>query len=510
MTLLLAVVFMALAVDTGRLWMQQRKLQSIADIASMEAAREIVGCGVDASIAILAAAGNAATRNGYDGQITQSPNMVELGNVTTVGGIRRFTTDTEQRAVRVYITQSVPASLVAGGLFGNQVLLHAEAVSAADPSLVTFTAGSFLLDIDTENADLLNALLGELLSTSLSLSVLSYEGLATADLSLADLLRVQGGVSTVHELLEAEMALGDLLNLMADGLAEAGTANGPAIAALEELSSGIGNDATIRLSDILAVSAPNEDATTELSLNALSLVMAAAMFASEESTVTISIAGLETEITIQQAPLLAVGPSEGDNCTMARTAQLSLGVSASAALPLVGSVNLTLNAAVAQGTAELTEFSDDGSASNVVIAATPGLTSISGSATLVVDPLLLPPTSVPVGINVPLNPGTAQNLEFEVPHPAADNLPQTQPTANALGDSLQNALQEDDILTLPPALGPLESLVEIAINTLLSPLLGEIGRVLLDPLLEILGVRLGGMEVTLHSIQLRQEKPLII
>src|SRR3546814_569511 len=63
MTLLLAVMFMALAVDTGRLWMQQRKLQSIADIASMEAAR-FIGCNADSGN-VLSAAQAAAARNGY-------------------------------------------------------------------------------------------------------------------------------------------------------------------------------------------------------------------------------------------------------------------------------------------------------------------------------------------------------------------------------------------------------------------------------------------------------------
>ena len=39
MTLLLAVLFVSLVVDSGRLWMQKRQLQSIADIAAIEAAQ---------------------------------------------------------------------------------------------------------------------------------------------------------------------------------------------------------------------------------------------------------------------------------------------------------------------------------------------------------------------------------------------------------------------------------------------------------------------------------------
>jgi uncharacterized membrane protein len=48
------------------------------------------------------------------------------------------------------------------------------------------------------------------------------------------------------------------------------------------------------------------------------------------------------------------------------------------------------------------------------------------------------------------------------------------------------------------------------ISTIVSPLLSEIGRVLLDPLLNLLGIRVGGMDVTLDDVQYRQAKPLAI
>jgi len=498
MTLLLAVVFMAVAVDTGRLWMQQRKLQSIADMSAIEAARKI-GCSTDEGT-VIAAAQAAAARNGYGGQLSANPNLVQLGSVSTNSGVRQFSDDSGQEAVRVFATQSVPASLVAGGLFGNQVLLKAEAVSAADPSLVAFTAGSFLLNVNTENAVLMNALLGNLLGTSLNLSVLSYESLASANLNLANLLRAHGSAS-VDELLEADMPVGALLDLIAQGVEDAGTASGLASAALQELSSGITNNGSIRLSDILTVSTPNEDATAGLDINAFSLITAVALFANEQSTVNLSIAGIDAGITITQAPLLAVGPSDGNNCTVARTAQLAVGVSASAA----GILNVTLNAAVAQGTAELTEFTNNGATSHVVIAATPGVAAVNGSATVTV--LGIP---VSIGINLPVQTAVAQDLEFDVVHPAASHLPQMQTVASPLGDGLENALQQGSILNIPALNFLLEPLVEPIVDTLLSPLLGQIGRVLLDPLLEMLGIRLGGMDVTLHSIQLRQARPLII
>jgi uncharacterized membrane protein len=53
-------------------------------------------------------------------------------------------------------------------------------------------------------------------------------------------------------------------------------------------------------------------------------------------------------------------------------------------------------------------------------------------------------------------------------------------------------------------------LLNNVLSSLVSPLLAEIGRVLLDPLLNLLGIRLGGMDITLDDVQYRQAKPLAI
>ncbi|HYD34188.1 MAG TPA: TadG family pilus assembly protein [Methylophilaceae bacterium] len=473
MTLLLAVLFMALAVDTGRLWMQKRKLQSIADVASIEAA-SLISCEVNID-AVRDAAQNAAARNGYNGQLSQSPNLIQLGSITNSSGIRQFFDTSDDGAVRIYITQTVPASLVAGGLFGNQVLLHAEAVSAAHPPMISFTAGSFLLNINSSNEGLMDELLGGLLGTNINLSLLSYQGLATADVTLADMLRVQGS-SSVQDLLNAEMSLRDLINLIGDGVAEAGTANSPAATALQQLGAAVAKGATIRLSDILAVSAPNEEVTADFSLNALSLITAAALFVNEGASVSLGV--LDATITVTQAPVLAIGPSDGTGCTEAKTAQLRVNTSVS-----LGVANVSLQLAVAQGSARFNELTTNGSQSRVKILATPGVASLDIAATVL---------GLPVPINLPSLASSPQELVFEVAHPVKANLPQTMTATTSAGDSLSNVLQG----TGAPAA--------------VSSLLEAIGNQLLDPLLELLGIRLGGIDVTLHDIQWRQPKPLII
>ena len=57
LTLLTGLLFTALAVDAGRLWMERRQLQSIADMAALEAAGTI-GCA--ANLADVQAAAQAA------------------------------------------------------------------------------------------------------------------------------------------------------------------------------------------------------------------------------------------------------------------------------------------------------------------------------------------------------------------------------------------------------------------------------------------------------------------
>src|SRR5690606_34993650 len=89
MTLMIAVLFVTLVVDTGRLWMQKRQLQSIADIAAIEAGRSL-GCDQDIAN-VRAAAQAAAVANGFNGTLASAPNIVELGSVTTnAANVRQF------------------------------------------------------------------------------------------------------------------------------------------------------------------------------------------------------------------------------------------------------------------------------------------------------------------------------------------------------------------------------------------------------------------------------------
>lgn len=521
LTLLTAILFTSLVVDSGRLWMQQKKLQSIADMAAIHASRHL-GCNANLQN-VIQMAQQAAVNNGFGGQLSANPNQVLLGKVDTVDGIRQFTADGSNEAVYVRATNEVPSSLIAGGLIGGTVTLRAEAVSVSDPPLAAFSAGSFTASLNSEQSVLLNGLLGGMLGAPFNLDVLSYRGIAGTKITLQDMLAVSGQVGTLEDLLDTDMQVAEMLELFANAAGQNGAADLQAIAAMETIASLAVNNASVKLGEVLAVTTPDTNAAATVGLNALSLITTAAMIANGENAVNLplavnvpSIASINAQVTVIEPPQLAVGPAAGDGdiCTEVRTAQVRTRVGVLINIPLLARIDLALSAEVAQGSAGLRSIQQNDSESVVEIEATPGIAALSltnnaGTGPARISTLLNIPIA-DIGLNLPIQPPVAQTLEYSVANPVEDNLPQTQTVSSPLGSSLENALGQPDTLNVTVLSALNLGLVNNVVSTIVSPLLSEIGRVLLDPLLDLLGIRVGGMDVTLEDVQYRQTKPLVI
>jgi uncharacterized membrane protein len=519
--LLTAVLFTALVVDSGRMWMQQRQLQSIADMAAIHASRHL-GCNANIQ-SVIQMAQQAAVNNGFGGQLSENPNQVLLGRIDTVAGIRQFTADGSNEAVYVRSTREVPSSLIAGGLIGGTVTLRAEAVSVSDPPFAAFGAGSFTASLNSEQSVLLNGLLGGMLGAPVNLDVLSYRGIADTRITMQDMLAVSGQVGTLDALLNSEMQVAELLELFANAADQNGAADVQAIAAMQNIASLAVSNATVRLADILAVTTPDTNAAATVGLNALSLITTAAMIANGENAINLplavnvsSLASIQAQVTVIEPPQLAVGPAagDGDMCTEVRTAQLRARVGVLVNIPLLARIDLALNTEVAQGSAGLRSIQMNDGVSEVEIEATPGIAALSltnnaGTGPARVSTLLGIPIA-DIGLNLPIQPPVAQTLDYAVAHPVEDNLPQMQSIASPVGSSLENALGQPNALDVTVLSVLNLGLVNNVVSTIVSPLLSEIGRVLLDPLLELLGIRVGGMDVTLDDVQYRQAKPLVI
>jgi len=539
-------VFTALAVDTGRLWFERRQLQSVADLAALEAARNL-GCGGNAGN-LVAAAQAAAARNGFAGDLTASPNRIESGGLTTAAtGLRQFQPGSNTDVVHVVATKTVPASLVLGGFFGQDTVISTEATARGEPSHATFAAGSSLLRLNPsgQDANLLNGLLGSLLGSSLSLDAVSYKGLANTNVNLAQLVRAKGDVGSVEELLAADLTAAEIIGLAATAVSQQGTVDASVTGAIGDLQLAAATPTAVRLGQVLDVAVPASDAAAKAGINLLDLVTTTAMVANHQHAVSLPLAinagsliQVNALVNVIQPPQIAVGPpgqdAAGRWCTQARTAQVSVTATAHSNLTLLGTgiaLDLGLSTTVAQGEAHLLTLATVPGATQATIGATPGiaalhLTGSSGSGTATATASVLG-IAIPIniGLNLPVQTASARDLVYDVDNPTASHLPMARSIASPVGGSLANALSAPGAITLTPDLSNLgllgfllqpvaratvEGLLGPLLSTVLSPLLQGIGTLLLDPLLKILGIQLGGLEVILEDIKYTGGAQLVI
>ena len=114
LTLGLVLLFMLLVVDSGRLYLEQRKLQRVADLAVLEAVSRGGSCTAGTASTY---ANESATRNSFKPGTTQKINTTCGTLVTGSDNLRAFKLDsTKSDAIRVIATTTVPTS-VAGGLW---------------------------------------------------------------------------------------------------------------------------------------------------------------------------------------------------------------------------------------------------------------------------------------------------------------------------------------------------------------------------------------------------------
>lgn len=520
LTLLLLLLFTALAVDSGRLWFEKRKLQSVADLAAIEAASRL-GCGRD-SANVVSAAQTAAKRNGYEGDLSNPPNLVEVGGLVTDAGQRQFVAGAGSHAVHVVATKAISTSLVLGGVFGNDTLVSAEATARAEPPQATFSAGSYLLRVSAteKDANLLSLLLGGLLGSSLSLDALSYKGLASTNVNLAQLVKASATVGSVEELLAADLSVADVIGLTATAVSQQSVLDLRVTAALQTLLSASLDRLDVRLADVLDVSAPASEAAAKVGINVLDLVTATILVANKDHAVSLPLAvnlgkliNVNANVHIVAPPRIAVGaPGVDDDglwCTQARTAQLDVKTTVKVDLNLLGllpvlKLDLALGAQLAQGVAHLEDLDIVPGATRAVIGATPGiasllLTNIAGTDLASLSLLGIPVAEI--GLNLPIQPGSSQELVYDVDSPVDEHLPQSQSVASSIGASLANALAEPgaiELKVLGVGLGPI---LDPLLGSLLSPLLGFIGSAVVDPLLKLLGIQVGGLDVDLQDIE---------
>ncbi|SCU74136.1 conserved exported hypothetical protein [Cupriavidus necator] len=529
--LLIATVAIAalVSIDVGHVFMRQRQLQNMADLAAMSAAQQLKRADSAANLnaAVLGTVRNIGAKNGYPSGIAMGCGDATGGGADAMtaclgvwdparGDPKHFSatyeaTKVSPNAVRVQATQTVPILFVIDGGGGRQ--LFAEAIASGSPPVAAFSLGTGLLDVSTANS-----MLSVLLGNTVSLSLVDWQGLVNTTVTL-DQLRLKAGVGTVDQLLNTSLNLRDFYALVL-GAAGRDALLTTMLGSPPTALGASGAAATVSLARLLdlGVMAPAASSAVEVGLNVAQLLLASAQVARGDTAVALplnipnfplGLGGISANLRVIEPPVTAAGParqlsSNPDTWqTTASSSQvkltLMLQITANILKPVLdANLNVPLYLDVANATADLTKLQ---------CAANPG----DRRATMQVKSGLVTAclTDGCTGSDVVL--GQAKLGLFDIAEVIATDVPRYGSTAGqevtlASGGHAQVGAADPfgglfsqvlalkvrtkllGILSAPIDLGPLLAPVGAALDALIPPLLAS------------LGLQLGTADLWVHSI----------
>lgn len=405
----LIAIALALGVDVGFLSMQRREAQQTADLAAISAATDITNAEKVVLQHFRINNLNLAVRT-PSGFLIDSTNPVALdedkifeskdGYATVMKGTyvpdpsieagKRFVEGaTPANAVQVAITEK--GKLYFGGAFTTPPMLTARG-TASSTRIAAFSVGSRLASVD---GGMLNALLGGLLGTTVSLKAVDYNALLTTDvnaLRVIDALALNLGIKagTYKDVLGTEIGYGQLL----DAIAKTTGLKPSVVTIISNLQKTVNKtQARLRLDEVLNLK-PYEDRligagdTLAVTASVFDLINAAAVAANGSKQIDINLGatvpGLATttlKLAIGEPPVGTPPLAVGAPGTIVRTAQVRValevgldGLAAIAGLRL----KVPLYVEVANAEARLSGISCNASGQgSVSVEAVPGVAEIA-------------------------------------------------------------------------------------------------------------------------------------
>jgi uncharacterized membrane protein len=370
LTLGLALLFTLLVVDSGRLYLEQRKLQRVVDMAALEAISRGGNCLSGLSAAVYAT--QSATRNSFTVD-ANSTFAVTCGSLLTgADNLRTFSIDaSKSSAIRVIASHTVATSAAAGigALFSGSPVslntqLHATAVAAAPtPSLAQLSIRSTLISVDTAKSNILNPLFSGLLGGNVSLTAAGWDGLVNSNINLLDYLdqlavdlnvtagdytQLLGTTATVTQLIQA-----------AATVTQANGASAEVTTALSDLQVAAASATPVELEDILPLQTGTTSAGLDANLQLYQLMQAIIQLSNSKNPVAttlpdtvLGLAGVTVRVKVIEPPQFsAVGDPKlakadplGANRIYVRTAQVRTMLSVN--LPVLSGVAGLSNAAL--------------------------------------------------------------------------------------------------------------------------------------------------------------------
>lgn len=349
----LVIASMGLGIDYGYLTVQKQEMQSTVDLAAIAAAASVPS----AEQAVLRYFSNnnlnyaVATSTGM---MTADGKVLPLGDVGTskVAGVAtvtrgRYVPDPTVPAGQRFIKDASPSDAVQVHLKKKGMIFLASLFSAppdlsvigtaASSKVAAFSVGSRLASL---NDGLLNAILGQMLGTNISLKVMDYEALIDADIDIQPFLKIIATklsltTASYEDVLDAKLTIPQLLSSMRLFQGLSGTVN----SALKNIELATANNKkTFTLAQILNLDPKKDlkiDAGSDWSMkvSALQIVSAAAAIANGDNQIALNavaglpgIASATVKLAIGEPPVETPSHRLGTPGAAVRTAQTRLAV----------------------------------------------------------------------------------------------------------------------------------------------------------------------------------------
>jgi uncharacterized membrane protein len=515
----------ATGVDVGFTVYGSRQAQAMADTAALDLARYLSYADTLSSITAVQSylntkLANVLTDNGSTAQLTVVPGYYGSGKFTADGYtgasckpvIAPPINQPGCNAIEVTANQSVPQIFFGGfntlpGHAGNTTSSSVSGSSIATQTpYAGFSIGTYLASVSTQQSSILNSLLSPL-GTSATLTAVGYEGLATADVSLAQLISASGGLLSATNIMTAQLTAAQWLSIYLQAVGTVDGTGTTAYSALQALSLSNSASTKIPLCQMVNVNTSGglvnctNSTISQQGLNAgvniLQLLTTEAELANGTNGINVT-----SDLNLTDPGLLNIGnvmlstqviePAQvayGPVGTTASDAQVQATLSMSLTLPILGTPlgTLTIPLSAATGVATLNTITcNDASLYSMALSASTGVAStgttgngitltLLGIATTVASLTVTGVSNRGVTFTGPANPSGA-----DIPPTAATQSAGTNP--ETVSGSLSPTITFGD-----------DSGINAAVAALLST--GSVLADVLQPLLSSLGISVGGAQV---------------
>ncbi|HWH34166.1 MAG TPA: TadG family pilus assembly protein [Acidimicrobiales bacterium] len=520
--LAIALLSAAMAVDVGSVIWRKRDLQVVADLAAQDAAQTLgtLPAPTDADAQVLAE--ESAARNDFDFVTAGNGLSAVVGTFDPATGFTPTTID--PNAVQVTAAREVPYTFVPGS---NTVTVKAVA-EFTNVARAAFSIGSSLATFDASNSTILGPLLTTILGTSpaVSASILSYQGLAASTVTLGD-VATQLGFASVDDLMTGSATVGQLAQASANLLNADGETSADVVTLVGQIGTSSDAGLDFAFADIFDIAAGDGDAAASVGFNVFDMLTSAgqaAQIANGTTFLTVpltasipspfggSLVSSTLNLDLIQPPVVSAFGPVG---TTASTAQMGLTLTSRirvASPPVLGisaldlDLTLPVDISAAGGTGEITAIDClTAPPPDTPVDLTVDTEAATAAATAATLTAKLAGVPLPGGANQPVAStgpvsvpaATGEVLTFPG---LADSVPMTFPSEiqTVPGTGLPPTFTTDLVNNLQ--LGLLGVPVGPALS-LLTPVTDQIDALILNPVLDALGLTVGGADLRTLAVQ---------